>query len=121
MKTVPQGSAGIEKSVRDFVAAARSTSVEKVTLDKSLFHDLGVDGEDAVDLMNGFAVEFNVSLEGFDFQKYFGAEAASGPMAFFLELFTKEKSGKLHRLEISDLVWAASNGRLSDQSAAGQV
>ena len=114
MKTVPQSSAAIANSVREFIAPARSMSVEKVTLDKSLFHDLGIDGDDAFDLINGFAVEFNISLEGFDFQKYFGTEAASGPIAFFVELVTKKESQKLHRLEISDLVRAASNGRFSD-------
>lgn len=55
-----------------------------------------------------------MSLEGFDFHKYFGAEAASGPIEFFVELFTKNKSAKLLPLRISDLVDAASNGRFSD-------
>ena len=119
MKTVPSNSEVIANAVREYVAAARSISVEKITLSKSLFHDLGVDGDDASDLINGFAAQFNVSLEGFDFQKYFGAEAASGPIAFFVELFTKEKSSKLCPLRISDLVNAASNGRFSDDVGNG--
>lgn len=111
METVPPNSSNIADAVREFVASARSTSVEKVTLNQSLFHDLGVDGDDAFDLLTGFSVRFNVSLESFDFRKYFGVEAPSGPVAFFVELFTQEKSEKLRRLEIVDLVKAASAGR----------
>jgi acyl carrier protein len=106
----------ITNAVTEFVASARSTSVEKVTLNKSLFHDLGIDGDDAVDLINGFAAQFDVSLEGFDFQEYFGPEATSGPIEFFVELLTKEKYRKLRRLEIADLVKAASVGRFSEQA-----
>jgi acyl carrier protein len=117
MEIVLPSSPPIENAVREFVATARYTSVDKVTLDKSLFHDLGVDGDDAVELINGFAAQFNVSLDGFDYQKYFGAEVASGPVVFLVELFKKEKSGKLRRLEIADLVRAATNGRFSDSAA----
>jgi acyl carrier protein len=117
MKTVPPNSTAIVNSVREFIASTLSTSVEKVTLEKSLFHDLGVDGDDALDLINGFSVKFNVSLKGFDFQKYFGNEAASGPVAFFVELFKKESSGKLLRLEVADLVRAASNGSFFDDAS----
>lgn len=114
MKTARPSSPVIADAVRAFVATARSTSVEEVSLNKSLFHDLGIDGDDAVELINGFAIRFDVSLDGFDFQKHFGAEAAGGPIAFLVELFKKEKSRKLRRLEIIDLVRAASEGRFSD-------
>lgn len=108
-----------EIDVKLFIAATLGTKLESLSDHASLFHDLGVDGDDASDLINGFAAQFNVSLEGFDFQKYFGAETASGPIAFFVELFTKEKSAKLCPLRISDLVNAASNGKFSDDVGNG--
>lgn len=114
MKTVPPNSTAVVNSVREFIASALSISVEKITLEKSLFHDFGVDGDDAFDLINGFSEKFNVSLKGFEFQKYFGNEAASDPVTFFFELFKKEKSGKLLRLEVADLVRAVSNGSFFD-------
>lgn len=65
---------------------------------------MGIDGDDAVELINGFAIRFDVSLDGFDFKKNFATEAVGGAIAFFIELFKKEKSRNLRRLEIVDLV-----------------
>ena len=114
METVPSNSPCIANAVRKFVASERSIPADNVTLEKSLFHDLGIDGDDAVELINRFAIRFNVNLEGFCFRKYFGPEGAPGPITFLSEVFWKKQSGKLLRLEISDLVRAASDGKFSD-------
>mgnify|MGYP001029933918 CR=1 FL=1 len=111
METAPPSSITIERAVREFVATARSMPLDNISLNQSLFHDLGIDGDDAFDLIKKFSVRFNVSLDDFNFQKYFGCEAASGPIALLVELFTKENSRKLRRLEVADLVRAASDGR----------
>jgi acyl carrier protein len=33
--------------------------------------DLGITGDDAVELINSFGKEFNIDISGFDFSKYF--------------------------------------------------
>jgi hypothetical protein len=44
-----------------------------------LYHDLGVAGDDAVDLINEVHRAFGTTFEGFDFERYFPNEAEAMP------------------------------------------
>jgi hypothetical protein len=62
--------------------------------------DLGITGDDGVDLMNSFSDEFEVDLSEFDISKYFSPEGCN-PFAIF---FHREK---ILPLKIKSLVQAA--------------
>jgi hypothetical protein len=39
-----------------------------------LLHDLGIDGDDAADLLRDYSTSFDVDMSGFDFDRFFGGE-----------------------------------------------
>lgn len=70
-------------AVRNLVSVRTNVPLDKIDANTSLGSDLGVDGEDASELLNAYANEFRVDLLGFEFHKYFGPEGIE-PLAFFL-------------------------------------
>jgi hypothetical protein len=65
--------------VISFVAKERAIRPERITLDTTLWCDLGADGADGWDLIDAFGKEFEVDLSGFDPTKHFGPEASATP------------------------------------------
>lgn len=75
----------LSDAVRAFVAEQLGVSSGRLSSETTLFGDLGVDGDDAVDLMSAFGERFGVDLSEFDRQAYFGSEGWS-PVALYLGL-----------------------------------
>lgn len=63
--------------------------------------DLGVTGDEAVELIQKIAKEFNIDISEFDYKKYFHPEPI-----FFI------KYGKISPLKIQDIENAISTGKL---------
>jgi len=80
---------------------------EEVNLTSSLFHDLGVDGDDASDLLERFSKEFNVDISNFKFNDYFGSE-----VSFVFKLFFPFSKKSFKKLTVQDLIIAAEKGKL---------
>ena len=76
----------LEHRVRAFVAQYTATDPDQLLLDTTLFGDLGVDGEDASELFEAFAREFNVDISGFDHSRYFGPEVGAFPLLHLVQL-----------------------------------
>jgi len=95
----------LEQRVMWFVADIRGTKVEKLHLGSRLCHDLGVDGDDAVEMLTKFSQIFEVDMSRFEFGKYFGPEAG-----FSLLNCIIWGSGPLLPLTIGDLVEFAQRG-----------
>ena len=101
----------IQEQVLKFLSINLLIPIEKINLSDSFFHDLGVAGDDGVDLINGYAKKFNVSLNGFNFNKYFGNESSS-IIGIIYELVTKKSFKAIPKLTVRDLVEAAKSGKL---------
>jgi len=109
----------LESRVRAFVVRATSARVEKVSLDATLFADLGVDGDDGLELIDAFGKEFDVDISTFDHGKHFGPEAGGCGCPFLLALFQYFRSPKrdghaaavVEPISVRDLVEAAHEGR----------
>jgi hypothetical protein len=102
--------------IKEFIASDLSIPLDKLVDHASLFHDLGVDGDDARDFLREFSCRFQVDMSQFVFSAHFGPEGAFNPVAFVCELLTKSRFKKFRRLEVRDLVQAAASGRLSSAS-----
>jgi acyl carrier protein len=61
----------LEEEVAAFLASSCSVPRRKLQATSCLQTDIGVDGDEAAELMLAFAERFQVSLEPFEFQKYF--------------------------------------------------
>ena len=75
----------LEERVIAMVAEDRGLPVSKITPDKRLLDDLGMDGDDAVEFFEAFGERFGMNLTplGEHWDRHFGPEGIS-PLAFFL-------------------------------------
>lgn len=62
--------------VTEMVSKFTGVSPRELTLETTLFHDLGIDGDDAVDFFTEFEAGFHVDLSDFKISKYFGSETS---------------------------------------------
>src|SRR5437773_2571583 len=62
------------EAIRDFVVAECRVSEERLTPDTTLFDDLGIDGDDAIEFFEAFQQRFEVDLGSFELRRYFGPE-----------------------------------------------
>jgi acyl carrier protein len=90
----------MDRQVIEFVAGRLGLRHDRVNVDTTLFGDLGVDGDDAVDFFQGFSEKFRVDLSQIDLSRYFSGEGCwpwQAPLLLFhalTELFTFKKSRK---------------------------
>jgi acyl carrier protein len=98
--------------VVDFLSKYLNKPKKNIHLENSLFHDFGVDGDDAVELIQEYASQFNVSLEGFNISEFFGPEISS-PIQMIIEIFTKNSFRNTPKLTVEDLINGAIQGRLN--------
>jgi acyl carrier protein len=75
--------ASIAESVLSLVADYTGCRREQLNLDTALNQDLGVDGDDACELLDAFAKKFGVDLSRFHYDRYFGSEAGGLPVLGF--------------------------------------
>lgn len=106
----------IEAKVLKFISTYRSVPIAGLHLDLRLFHDLGIDGEDALEFIEQYSKEFNVKTDNFNFIEYFGEEGSLSPVTFILRLITTGRiQDKKLPLTIRDLVNAIRFGELKSR------
>lgn len=96
----------IEEAVIAFIARQTSARIQKLTLQTRLAEDLGVAGDDAIELFEGFSEEFQVDLSDFQYDRHFGPEG-SDLIGWLLSILSKEHRKELKPVMIQDLVAAA--------------
>lgn len=97
--------------VTAFLARELSVPEGNITPATRLRQDLGLDGEDAEYVLEAFSLHFDVNIDGFRFNDYFGPEAGINPvLSFVLWIFGNSKP--LKTLRVSDLINATATKRL---------
>jgi acyl carrier protein len=94
-----------QDEVIEFIAKELGISKMKLKMESRMFHDLGVDGDDAGEFIVAFSKRFDVDISDFIFNDYFGNEGCN-PFALFISLFN---SKKLKPLTVAMLIEAAEN------------
>ena len=99
-----------------FIAEQRGLPVERLRSETTLFGDLGTDGDDGVELLEGFGREFSVDMSRCDPSRYFGPEGFYpwAPICWLVLAFREgspEERARLESISISDLVRSAELGR----------
>jgi hypothetical protein len=99
----------LARNVIEFVAAQTGHKVSKLGLDSRLFHDLGVDGDDGLELLQAFSRRYSVPIDGVETSRYFGPEASLGMVSLVRSLLSpKHKAGReMAPIHIRDLVVCA--------------
>jgi len=94
---------GTLEDVIRLVAAQTGTSPLSIGASTRLAEDLGVDRDDAYDLLTAFASRFHVDLTPFEFSRHFGPEAGWNPFSYLCR-------GRLDSVTVGQLASAAENG-----------
>jgi len=72
----------LTERVRQFVSDRTGARLDRVQLETRLRADLGVDGDDARELLDAFSREFDVDPSGLQFDEHFGSEGFPFEMGF---------------------------------------
>ena len=106
----------------DLLSQLSGLPPEKIRPESRIYHDLGINGDDADELLRAFAREFNVDLTEFPFDKFFSDEASVslGPLwTWLLKLAGRQASdtGDRCQITLADLELAAELGRWNPSSS----
>lgn len=93
-----------------FAFLERETRNGQIDWDMDLRGDLGIDGDDADELLQRFCVAFEVYAQDFPFSEHFGPEAGFEPITWLLAKLLGW-TRKLKPLTVRALVEAAERGR----------
>ena len=66
------------EDVQQFLCEGCRVSRQSVTASTRLLHDLGIDGDDAIEILTDFGKRFGVDFSSFSFERYFGSELGAG-------------------------------------------
>jgi len=78
-----------EEEVVALVARKTGISVAKITPEKT-FYQLGIDGDDAVELIDELCERYKVPVEGVDLRRYIGPEASFGVISQIFNALTRK-------------------------------
>lgn len=104
-----------EPSYQKLLEIVRNYSPETVVLPESrLYHDLGINGDDAESLILEIQEHFGIELEHFDIELYFEAESPFVLLRIVLSLIQFEKPERPRKiaLTVDDLFLAIESGSL---------
>ena len=66
----------IKANVLELIARHTGLELERIGPADRLLHDLGIDGDDAEDLLVDFSKKFEVDMDGFNFEDFFRGEGS---------------------------------------------
>lgn len=111
----------LEESVIEFVAAFTGSKPERIHFHTTLYGDLGVAGDDGLELIQTYGKKFQVDLAEFEPVSHFGGEGVGilAPLGLlwrilrlpFRQKRTPEEEADLRAVRICDLVACAHAGR----------
>ncbi len=114
----------LEESVIEFVASFTGFKPERIQLHTTLYGDLGVVGDDGLELIQHYGKKFHVDLTEFQSARYFGNEGLSilAPLGClwmilsypFRSKRTPEEESNLRAVRICDLIASARAGSWTD-------
>lgn len=104
-----------EQEVIALVAKKTGRQESSIT-PESTFYQLGIDGDDAVELIDELCRRYKVPAEKIDLNKYIGPEGSGILNHIFYAFSRKEESSEERKeLRISDLIKTATERRWFDQ------
>lgn len=109
----------LTKEIIAFVGSESGISEKDLNLDSRLFHDLGIDGADAYDLLDKYSLKYKVSLGDLPHHDYFNVETGISLIAILKRVFGKTYMSSKKPLTIFDLVEGVKIGALKPKREVG--
>jgi hypothetical protein len=103
----------LEREILQLVSELTGLPLNRVGLESSLFHDLGVDGADGWEMIEELAKRYHLDVSEVCMEKYFGPEAAATPQTLIHWLISPafRKGEKFTPILVRDLVACARAGK----------
>ena len=105
----------IFEKIKIFINEHLVVNTDEITLETQIENDLGVYGDDAIDLIIAFGKNFNVDVSNFMASDYFSPEGDSIFPAI-VRFFTGKKKKKIKELTINQLCKAIISGSLNEST-----
>ena len=71
-----------KKAVIETIRRRHSGENAEMSFDTDLAGDLGIDGDDAIEIFKSLATQFSIDFSGIEWDRHFGPEAGCSPLAF---------------------------------------
>ncbi|MES9842251.1 MAG: DUF1493 family protein [Candidatus Thiodiazotropha endolucinida] len=111
--------AEVSSEIMAFVCDESGVDKDNIHLETRLFHDLGIDGIDAYDLLDKYSLKYKVSLGELPHHDYFNEETGISLIAILKRLFGKMHMSNKKPLTIMDLVNGVIMGTLKPDRNEG--
>jgi acyl carrier protein len=98
------------EQVRVFLSEQIRVSPQQIEPTTRLLHDLGIDGDDADEVLSDFGKRFGVDFSALAFQRHFGSELGVGGR-WLIRKICGGNAIRLSPVTVQDLVDAANRGR----------
>ena len=105
------------REITALVARVSGARREEIVPGTRLAEDLGIDGDDADELVGAYARRFAVDLAGFEFSRYFGEEPNLMELAHWVRDLWRGDARPRRPLTVAMLVAAAERGRWVEEDA----
>jgi acyl carrier protein len=102
-----------EQEVIALVAKKTGRPESGITPEKT-FYQLGIDGDDAVELIDDLCKRYQVPVEGIDLRKYIGPESGFGLLSHIFNAARGKGTAERKDLKIGDLIKTAETRRWFD-------
>ena len=83
----------MNRAMKCFITSETGFSEDKTSMKTRLYHDIGLDGDEAEEFIKAFAEAFNVDMKGFEFYRYFNKEGLDS-LALLGSLFKSKQDQK---------------------------
>jgi acyl carrier protein len=111
----------LEEQIISFVAKETGIRLSNVKPETTLFGDIGIDGDDGLELLGAFERYFTVDMSPCRLERHFGPEGLSPWSPFYWTVFiwrtiterdsTSESRARLIPIRVQDLIDSARIGR----------
>jgi acyl carrier protein len=106
----------VEAEKRDYIlrllAQKTGRKPDNITNGARLLHDLGLDGDDAAEVIAEISKTLKVDISAFDYSKYFRSEPSLLSLLWFLPSQRNEQVSKKRPITVAELINAAELGKL---------
>jgi len=101
-----------EDCVLNVLARKTGSDANKISMESRLLHDLGLDGDDAIEAIQEISDKCSMDIAGFDAKQYFCGEPTLLSLLWFLPSQKRNRISEKRPITVGQLVEAARRGCL---------
>ena len=100
-----------EDCVLNVIARKTGLDANKISMESRILHDLGLDGDDAIEAIQEISDKCLMDMAGFDATQYFCSEPTLLSLLWFLPSQKRNRISEKRAITVGQLVEAAQRGR----------